>query len=167
MSIGDTVITVVGNLTDDPELRFSEKGTAVAAFTVASTRRVFDKGAGKMVDGDTVFMRCSAFRELAEHIAESAVRGTRVMVTGRLQQRSYEDKQGIKRWVIEVIVEDAGVSLKFATAKVNRVTRKQVPHPAEPWDNTSGPWNGESQEHQEMAMAGVGAGFGGQQEAPF
>ncbi|MEV8632647.1 single-stranded DNA-binding protein [Streptosporangium sp. NPDC051023] len=166
MAIGDTTITIVGNLVDDPELKFSEKGTAIAAFTVASTRRVFDKANGKMTDGDTMFMRCSAFRELAEHIAESASKGTRVLVTGRLQQRSYEDKQGVKRWVMEVIVEDAGVSLKFATAKVNRVTREKVPHPAESWDNTSASWNGENQERQELAMAGAGAGFGGQ-EAPF
>ncbi|GAA2392413.1 hypothetical protein GCM10010404_57080 [Nonomuraea africana] len=116
-----------------------------------------------MVDGVSVFMRCSAFRELAEHIAESASRGTRVVVTGRLQQRSYEDKQDIKRWVIEVIIEDAGVSLRFATAKVNKVSREKVPHPAESWENTSNPWGGEGQEH-ELAMAG--AGFGGQ-EAPF
>ncbi|WP_436763148.1 single-stranded DNA-binding protein [Streptosporangium sp. V21-05] len=139
MSIGDTTVTIVGNLTDDPELKFSEKGTAIAAFTVASTRRVFDKASGKMVDGDTLFMRCSAFRELSEHIAASASKGTRLVVTGRLQQRSYEDKQGIKRWVNEVIAEDAGISLKFTTAKVDSVKREKVPHPAESWDNASAP----------------------------
>ena|SRR6266851_4901377 len=135
MPFGDTLITVTGNLTADPELRFTTSGVPVAAFTVAASRRVYDADTGQWKDGDTLFLRCSAWRHLAEHIAESLTRGTRAVVTGRLRQRDYETTEGDKRTVYEVDVEDAGPSLRFATAKVARTTRDKVPHPAEDSDD--------------------------------
>lgn len=119
----DTILTVVGNLTSDPELRFSANGVAVVSFTVASTPRVFDRQANEWRDGDALFMRCSAWREMAENVAESLTKGTRVIVTGRLVQRSYEDKQGTTRTVFELQVDEIGPSLKYATAKVTRANR--------------------------------------------
>jgi single-strand DNA-binding protein len=115
---GDTVITVVGNLTDDPELRFTPSGAAVANFTVASTPRSFNRQTSAWEDGDTLFMRCSVWRQPAENVAESLVRGTRVVVTGRLKQRSYETREGEKRTVVEMEVDEIGPSLRYATAKV-------------------------------------------------
>jgi single-strand DNA-binding protein len=120
---GDTIITVVGNLTGDPELRFTPSGAAVANFTVASTPRMFDKNTNEWKDGDALFMRCSVWRQQAENVAESLTKGTAVIVQGRLKQRSYETKEGEKRTVMEMDVEDVGPALKFATAKVNKVTR--------------------------------------------
>src|SRR5882672_9266457 len=120
---GETVITVVGNLTDDPELRFTPSGAAVANFTVASTPRTFDKNSNEWKDGDALFMRCSVWRQSAENVAESLTRGMRVIVSGRLRQRSYETKEGEKRTVYEVEVDDVGPSLRNASAKVNRVAR--------------------------------------------
>jgi single-strand DNA-binding protein len=120
---GDTVITVVGNLTGDPELRFTPSGAAVANFTVASTPRAFDRQTNEWKDQETLFMRCSVWREAAENIAESLVRGNRVVVTGRLKSRSYETKEGEKRTVVELEVDEVGPSLKYATAKVNRTQR--------------------------------------------
>jgi single-strand DNA-binding protein len=119
---GETVITVVGNLTDDPELRFTPSGAAVANFTVASTPRTMNRQTQQWEDGDTLFMRCSAWRQLAENLAESLNRGNRVVVTGRLKQRSYETREGEKRTVVELDVDEIGPSLKYATAKVTRTS---------------------------------------------
>src|SRR3978361_364630 len=120
---GETTVTVVGNLTADPELRFTPSGAAVASFTVASTPRNFDKNTNEGKDGDALFMRCSIWRQAAENVAESLQRGMRVVVTGRLQQRSYETREGEKRTVVEMQVDEVGPSLKYATAKVNRTQR--------------------------------------------
>src|ERR671920_494802 len=121
---GETVITVVGNLTNDPELRFTPSGAAVAIFTVASTPRTLDKNTNEWKDGDALFLRCSIWRQAAENVAESLQRGARVIVQGRLQQRSYETKEGEKRTVVELQVDEIGPSLKYATAKVNKTTRQ-------------------------------------------
>jgi single-strand DNA-binding protein len=123
MAAGDTVITVVGNLTNDPELRFTPSGAAVASFTVASTPRDLDKATNEWKDGDALFLRCSVWRQAAENVAESLQRGARVIVTGRLKQRSFETKEGEKRTVIEVEVDEVGPSLRYATAKVNKTQR--------------------------------------------
>jgi single-strand DNA-binding protein len=120
---GETVLTIVGNLTADPELRFTPSGAAVASFTVASTPRSFDKNTNEWKDGDALFMRCSIWRQAAENVAESLQRGMRVIVTGRLQQRSYETREGEKRTVVEMQVDEVGPSLRYATAKVNRTQR--------------------------------------------
>jgi single-strand DNA-binding protein len=120
---GDTVITVVGNLTDDPELRFTASGAAVANFTVASTPRFFDKNTNDWKDGDALFLRCSIWRQAAENVAESLTKGARVVVQGRLKQRSYETREGEKRTVYELDVDEVGPSLRYATAKVTKVTR--------------------------------------------
>ncbi|HUR51119.1 MAG TPA: single-stranded DNA-binding protein [Mycobacteriales bacterium] len=120
---GETVITVVGNLTGDPELRFTPSGAAVASFTVASTPRTLDKATNEWKDGEALFLRCSIWRQAAENVAESLQKGMRVVVQGRLQQRSYDTKEGEKRTVIELQVDEIGPSLKYATAKVNRTTR--------------------------------------------
>jgi single-strand DNA-binding protein len=120
---GDTIITVVGNLTADPELRFTPSGAAVANFTVASTPRQFDKQSGEWKDGEALFMRCNIWRQAAENVAETLTRGSRVIVSGRLKQRSYETREGEKRTVVELEVEEVGPSLRYATAKVNKVSR--------------------------------------------
>jgi single-strand DNA-binding protein len=120
---GETTITVVGNLTDDPELRFTPSGAAVANFTVASTPRFFDKQTNEWKDGDALFLRCSVWRQAAENAAESLQRGMRVMVQGRLKQRSYETREGEKRTVYEIEVDEVGPSLKYATAKVTKASR--------------------------------------------
>ncbi|MEV8335660.1 single-stranded DNA-binding protein [Streptomyces niveus] len=119
---GETVITVVGNLVDDPELRFTPSGAAVAKFRVASTPRIFDKQTNEWKDGDGLFLTCSVWRQAAENVAESLQRGMRVVVQGRLKQRSYEDREGVKRTVYELDVEEVGPSLKTATAKVTKTT---------------------------------------------
>ncbi|MDJ0403965.1 single-stranded DNA-binding protein [Rhodococcus erythropolis] len=120
---GDTIITVIGNLTADPELRFTPAGAAVANFTVASTPRTFDRTTNEWKDEDALFMRCNAWREMAENIAESLHRGARVLVTGRLKQRSYETREGEKRTVVELEVDEIGPSLRYATAVVNKANR--------------------------------------------
>jgi single-strand DNA-binding protein len=120
---GDTVITVVGNLTADPELRFTPSGAAVANFTVASTPRTLDKASGEWKDGEALFLRCNIWRQAAENVAESLTRGARVVVTGRLVQRSFETKEGEKRTVFELQVDEIGPSLRYATAKVNKASR--------------------------------------------
>jgi single-strand DNA-binding protein len=120
---GETVITVVGNLTGDPELRFTPSGAAVANFTIASTPRAFDKNSNEWKDGDTLFLNCSIWRQAAENVAESLQKGMRVVAQGRLKQRSYETREGEKRTVVELDVEEVGPSLKYATAKVARVQR--------------------------------------------
>ena len=123
MAVGDTTITVVGNLTADPDLRFTPSGAAVANFTVASTPRVFDRQSNEWKDGDALFLRCNIWREAAENVAESLTRGSRVIVTGRLRQRSFETREGEKRTVYEVEVDEVGPSLRYATAKINKVSR--------------------------------------------
>ncbi|WP_067852647.1 single-stranded DNA-binding protein [Nocardia shimofusensis] len=120
---GDTVITVIGNLTADPELRFTPAGAAVANFTVASTPRVFDRNTNEWKDGEALFLRCNIWREAAENVAESLTRGARVIVSGRLKQRSYETREGEKRTVVELEVDEVGPSLRYATAKVNKAGR--------------------------------------------
>lgn len=119
----DTVITVVGNLTADPELRFTNSGIPVASFTVASTPRTFDRQSGEWKDGEALFLRCSIWRDAAENVAESLTKGTRVIVQGRLQQRSYTDREGNNRTSIELQVDEIGPSLRYATAKPNRTQR--------------------------------------------
>ncbi len=116
----DTIITVTGNLTSDPELRFTPNGAAVANFTIASTPRKFDRQSNEFKDGETLFMRCSVWREAAENVAESLQRGTRVIAQGRLESRSYETKEGEKRTVMELAVDEIGPSLKKATAQVTK-----------------------------------------------
>jgi single-strand DNA-binding protein len=120
---GDTTITVVGNLTADPELRFTPSGAAVANFTVASTPRIYDRQSGEWKDGEALFLRCNIWREAAENVAESLTRGARVIVQGRLKQRSFETREGEKRTVVEVEVDEIGPSLRYATAKVNKASR--------------------------------------------
>ena len=120
---GDTTITVVGNLTADPELRFTPSGAAVANFTVASTPRIYDRQSGEWKDGEALFLRCNIWREAAENVAESLTRGSRVIVSGRLKQRSFETREGEKRTVIELEVDEIGPSLRYATAKVTKASR--------------------------------------------
>ncbi|WIE60747.1 single-stranded DNA-binding protein [Curtobacterium sp. MCLR17_032] len=118
--MNDTVITVIGNLTADPELRYTQNGLAVAGFTIASTPRTFDKQKNEYVDGDALFLRASVWREFAEHVAGSLTKGARVIVQGRLKQRSYDDREGNKRTSIELEVDEIGPSLRYATAQVTR-----------------------------------------------
>jgi single-strand DNA-binding protein len=123
MAAGDTQITIAGNLVDDPELRFTPAGQPVARFRVASTPRFRDNNTGEWKDGDSLFLTCNVWRQAAENVAESLTRGMRVIVSGRLRQRSYETKEGEKRTVYEVEVDDVGPSLRNASAKVNRISR--------------------------------------------
>ncbi|GAB2654255.1 single-stranded DNA-binding protein [Saccharopolyspora gloriosae] len=120
---GETVITVVGNLTADPELRFTPSGAAVANFTIASTPRTFDRQSGEWKDGEALFLRCNIWRQAAENVAETLTRGMRVVAQGRLRQRSFDTKEGEKRTVVELEVDEIGPALKYATAKVNKVSR--------------------------------------------
>ena len=120
---GDTIITIVGNLTKDPEIRFTPSGAAVASFTVASTPRTFDRQAGQWKDGQSLFMPCQAWRQMAENIAESLTKGTRVIVQGRLVQRSYTTREGENRTVVEMQVDEIGSSLRYAKAQVTRQPR--------------------------------------------
>ncbi|MFD5899095.1 single-stranded DNA-binding protein [Streptomyces sp. NPDC060366] len=153
---GECVITIIGNLTTDPELRFTPAGAAVAKFTVASTPRVFDKQTNEWKDGPALFLTCSVWRQAAENAASTLQKGMRVIVQGRLKQRSYEDKEGVKRTVYELDVEEVGPSLKSATAKVTKVSgsgqgqgqgRQEVRQAAaqDPWSQSapgSGGWGG-------------------------
>jgi single-strand DNA-binding protein len=120
---GETIITVVGNLTADPELRFTPSGAAVASFTIASTPRTYDRNTNEWKDGEALFLRCSIWRQAAENVAESLTRGMRVIASGRLKQRSYETREGEKRTVIELDVDEVGPSLRYASAKVNKTQR--------------------------------------------
>ena len=139
----DTIITLVGNLVDDPSLRFAPSGGAVANFTVASTPRAFDKTSNEWKDGDTMFLNCSIWRQAAENVSETLTKGTRVIVQGRLKSRSYDDRDGNKRTVFEVDVDEIGPSLRYATAVVTRATGGAVqpaprqpagrPQPTDPW----------------------------------
>ena len=138
---GETIITVVGNLTADPELRWTQNGLAVANFTIASTPRTFDKQTGDWKDGEALFLRASVWREFAEHVAGSLTKGARVIVTGALKQRSYETKEGEKRTSMELEVDEIGPSLRYATAQVTRAAAQRDSSPgrggpnaqAEPW----------------------------------
>ncbi len=163
----ETVITVVGNLTADPELRFTPSGAAVASFTIASTPRTFDRNSNEWKDGEALFLRCSIWRQAAENVAESLTRGMRVVAQGRLKQRSYETREGEKRTVIELDVEEIGPSLKYASAKVNKTTRGSsggggfggssgggAPANDDPW-GTAAPTGGDS-----------GSGGGGYSDEP-
>lgn len=141
MSLGETTLTVVGDLTGDPDLRFVPSGAAVATFTIASTARTYDRASGQWKDGEALFLRCVAWRALAEQITESLAKGTRALVNGRLRQREYEDKDkdGIKRTVVELDVEEIGPSLKYATATVTKATRATAspPAPEDAWRTQS------------------------------
>jgi single-strand DNA-binding protein len=143
---GETVITVVGNLTSDPELRYTQNGLAVANFTIASTPRNFDRASNDWKDGDALFLRASVWREFAEHVAGSLTKGSRVIATGRLKQRSYETKEGEKRTSIELEVDEIGPSLRYATAQVTRAASSREGGPPrgqvgaateEPWSATA------------------------------
>lgn len=157
---GDTVITIVGNLTADPELRFTPSGAAVANFTVASTPRTFDRQANEWKDGDTLFMRCSVWRDAAENVAESLHRGARVIVQGRLKSRSYDTKEGEKRTVVEMDVDEVGPSLRYASAKVTKAERS----------NGQGGFGGQQQpqgqQQQDPWATGGGQQQGGWGQAP-
>lgn len=144
---GETTVTVIGNLTNDPELRFSPSGSAVANFTIASTPRTFDRNKNEWVDGETLFLRASIWREAAENVAETLTKGMRVIASGRLKSRSYEDKKTQeKRTVIEFEVDEIGPSLKYANAKVNRTQRgnggSTEPVPSRHGTNAGG-WGGQ------------------------
>jgi single-strand DNA-binding protein len=123
MSVGETPVTIVGNLTDDPELRYTPAGVAMAKFTVASTPRSYDKTSGQWQDGTAMFLRCTAWRELANHIADTLAKGMRVVVTGRLRQHNWQTDQGENRSMLALEVDDIGPSLRFATAKVTKAQR--------------------------------------------
>ncbi|MFJ5150859.1 single-stranded DNA-binding protein [Streptomyces sp. NPDC088353] len=138
---GETVITVVGNLVDDPELRFTPSGAAVAKFRVASTPRTFDRQTNEWKDGESLFLTCSVWRQAAENVAESLQRGMRVIVQGRLKQRSYEDREGVKRTVYELDVDEVGASLARATAKVTKNT-PNAGGQASQREGSSDPWAG-------------------------
>ncbi|HEY8456150.1 MAG TPA: single-stranded DNA-binding protein [Actinopolymorphaceae bacterium] len=151
---GDTVITLVGNLVDDPELRFTPSGAAVSNFRVASTPRTFDRQTGEWKDGEALFLTCNVWRQTAENVAESLQRGMRVIVQGRLRQRSYETREGERRTVYEVEVDEVGPSLRYASAKVTRTTRSQGGNFGDdPWQSQPGgsrggapaedPWSGQ------------------------
>ncbi|KEP75875.1 single-stranded DNA-binding protein [Microbacterium sp. SUBG005] len=147
---GETIITVVGNLTADPELRYTQNGLPVANFTIASTPRTFDRQANEWKDGDALFIRASVWREFAEHIAGSLTKGSRVIATGRLKQRTYQDREGNNRTSIELEVEEIGPSLRYATATVTRAASNGRQQPAaqqtgQQWETTqpgeSEPWS--------------------------
>jgi single-strand DNA-binding protein len=163
---GDTVITVIGNLTSDPELRFTPSGAAVANFTVASTPRTLDRASGEWKDGEALFLRCNIWRQAAENVAESLTRGARVVVQGRLKQRSFETKEGEKRTVFELEVDEIGPSLRYATAKVNKVSRGSG---SGGFGGGSGPAGGDSAPSDDpwgSAPAAAGGGGGGFAEEP-
>ncbi|MFL0535406.1 single-stranded DNA-binding protein [Micrococcus luteus] len=151
---GETVITVVGNLTADPELRFTPNGAAVANFTVASTPRTFDRQTNEWKDGEALFLRCSVWREAAENVAESLTKGMRVIVQGRLRARSYDDRDGNRRTSWELDVDEVGPALRFATAKVTRAQR-------------GGGGGGGGQQGGGFGGAPAGGGFGGNSDGGF
>jgi single-strand DNA-binding protein len=165
---GETVITVVGNLVDDPELRFTPSGAAVANFRIASTPRTFDRQTNEWKDGDALFLSCSVWRQAAENVAESLTKGMRVVVQGRLKQRQYETREGEKRTVVELEVDEVGPSLKYATAKVNRTSRgggggygDGGSGGGDPWAQPSG--GGQGGGYQQGQQGSYGGQQGGQQ----
>jgi single-strand DNA-binding protein len=139
---GETTLTVVGNLTSDPEIRFTQSGAAVCSFTVASTPRTFDRQSGEWKDGDALFLRCNVWRQMAENVGDSLTRGARVLVSGRLRQRQFETKEGEKRTVVELEVDEIGPSLRYATAKINKVDRSggNQQRPAQRQQPADDPW---------------------------
>jgi single-strand DNA-binding protein len=158
---GDTIITIEGNLTNDPELRFAPSGSAVSNFTVASTPRTFDSQSKQWKDGETLFMRVAAWRELGENVAETLVKGMAVIVTGRLKSRSYETKEGEKRTVIELEADNVGPSLKWAVAKVKRIQRGNGQGGNQGGNQQGGGFGGGQQGNQQGQQGG---GFGGGQQ---
>jgi single-strand DNA-binding protein len=167
---GETTLTVIGNLTNDPELRFTPSGSAVANFTIASTPRTFDKNSNEWKDGETLFLRCSVWREAAENVAESLTKGMRVIVSGALKSRSYETKEGEKRTVIEFEVDEIGPSLKYANAKVNRTQRSggQGEQQQGAYNNpASGPAQQQPWGGNQPAQNPAAWGNGNQAKAPF
>ena len=157
----ETVITVVGNLTADPELRFTPSGAAVANFTIASTPRTFDRQSGEWRDGEALFLRCNIWRQAAENVAESLTRGARVVVQGRLRQRSFETREGEKRTVVEMEVDEVGPSLRYATAKVNKVNGNGSGGSGTPGSRGSdGAANGHDDPWGAAPMAGSATGAG-------
>ena len=162
---GETTITVIGNLTSDPELRFTPSGSAVANFTIASTPRTFDRQSNEWKDGETLFLRASVWREAAENVAESLTKGMRVIVEGRLKSRSYETKEGEKRTVIELEVDEIGPSLRYANAKVNRTQRSGSGNGGQ-GGNQGGNQGGQYSQGSRGGQQGGGFG-GGQQEDPW
>ena len=166
MAAGDTQITIAGNLVDDPELRFTPAGQPVARFRVASTPRFRDNSTGEWKDGDSLFLTCNVWRQAAENVAESLTRGMRVIVSGRLRQRSYETKEGEKRTVYEVEVDDVGPSLRNASAKVNRVARSGGDGGYSGGQRGSG-GSGGSGGRPSGAQGGQGGGYGGGESDPW
>jgi len=167
---GETTITVVGNLTNDPELRFTPSGSAVANFTIASTPRTFDRQSNEWKDGETLFLRASVWREAAENVAESLTKGTRVVAQGRLKSRSYETKEGEKRTVIELEVDEIGPSLRYASAKVNRTQRGGGGFGGGNqggFGGNQGGFGGGNQGYGQGAGGGAGYGQGGGQSQPM
>src|SRR5271157_1729654 len=160
MAAGDTQITIAGNLVDDPELRFTPAGQPVARFRVASTPRFRDNSTGEWKDGDSLFLTCNVWRQAAENVAESLTRGTRVIVSGRLRQRSYETKEGEKRTVYEVEVDDVGPSLRNASAKVNKVARNGPAGPGGSGGRSPGGQGNAGQGNAGQGNAGGGHGGG-------
>ena len=152
MAIGETVITIIGNLTADPELRTTGQGAQVAGFTIANTARVYNKQTGQYEDGPALFMRCSAWNDLAQHCAQSLAKGMRVIAQGRLRQHSYQAQDGTNRTVVELQVDEIGPSLRYATAQVARISHQGGPvygNPAstQPTVNTgAGGWSQRSQQ---------------------
>jgi single-strand DNA-binding protein len=162
MAAGDTPITVVGNLVADPELRFTQSGQPVATFRVASTPRIRDNATNEWKDGDSLFLTCNVWRQAAENVAESLQRGMRVIVTGRLKQRNYETKEGEKRTVYEVEVDDVGPSLRNASAKVNRASRGTGESGFSGGNNRGGGYSGGQGQAQ-----GASSGGGSRNEDPW
>jgi len=160
---GETNIVIIGNLVQDPELRYTSSGAAVASFTVASTPRTFDKASGEWKDGEALFLRCNCWRQMAENVAESLPKGTRVIVSGRLKQRSFETREGDKRSVIELDVDEIGPSLRYATAQVKRAQRSdgQVRSDGPTGSAPADPWG------QQPASAGGGGSWPSNDPPPF
>ena len=167
---GDTIITVIGNLTADPELRFTPSGAAVANFTVASTPRTFDRQSNEWKDGEALFLRCNIWREAAENVTESLTKGSRVIVQGRLKQRSYETREGEKRTVVELEVDEIGPSLRYATAKVTKAARGNGGNQSNGFSNTGSARGGSQVPDDPWGSAPAGSAVGGgfaDDEPPF
>lgn len=165
---GETTITIIGNLTADPEMHYTQTGTAVAGFTIASSARTYNKQVEQWEDGEVLFMRCSAWRDLGEHVTESLTRGTRVIATGRLRQRTFETSDGDRRTVMEMTVDEIGPSLRFATAKPHKATRsngRQTSRNAPPNGEFDDPWASTTTASTTPAGA-RGDGWNGQGEKP-
>jgi single-strand DNA-binding protein len=167
MAAGDTQITIAGNLVEDPELRFTPAGQPVARFRVASTPRFRDNATGEWKDGDSLFLTCNVWRQAAENVAESLTRGMRVIVSGRLRQRSYETREGEKRTVYEVEVDDVGPSLRNASAKVNRVARSGGDGGFGGGQRSQGGGRPGGAQSGQGGQGGQGGGFGGAEADPW